>query len=43
MSVKNRHKVANRENKKNDMNRPSGDKKNTKNPPDYENFKGEPI
>ena len=36
-------KADNRDNKRNDVNRPSGDKKNTKNPPKFENFNGEPI
>ncbi len=43
MDGTNKHKIGNRENKKNDMNRPTGNKKNTKNPPEYENFQGEPI
>lgn len=37
------HKASNRENKRNDVNRPSGNKKNKKNPPEYENFNGDPI
>jgi hypothetical protein len=36
-------KADNRDNKRNDVNRPSGDKKNTKNPPKFENFNGDPI
>lgn len=36
-------KADRRDNKRNDVNRPSGDKKNTKNPPKFENFNGDPI
>jgi len=37
------HKASNRENKRNDTNRPTGNEKNTKNPPKFENFDGKPI
>jgi hypothetical protein len=37
------HKASNRDNKKNDVSRPSKNKKSTKNPPKFENFNGEPI
>ena len=37
------NKASNRDNKRNDIGRPSGDKKNTKNPPKFENSNGDPI
>jgi len=37
------HKADNRENKRNDMNRPPKKKGNEKNPSTVENFNGEPI
>lgn len=43
MTNQKNNKASNTENKRNDINRPSGDKKNTKNPPKFENFKGDPI
>jgi hypothetical protein len=43
MTNETNHKSSNKENKKNDMNRPLGEKKNTKNPPKFENFSGNPM
>lgn len=37
------HKASNKENKKNDMNRPTGVRNNEKNPPKFETFDGKPV
>jgi len=43
MSEMKNRKAANKENKKNDMNRPKDHKGNKKTPPRYESFDGKPI